>query len=148
MVCSRRKKGKAEKQSMKKGKDEINAFLGRDTEFEGKFSFTGAVRIDGKFSGEIFSSGILIVGESAIIESRIHVGDMVISGEVHGDIVAENKIEINVPGKLFGNIQTPKLVIEEGVIFEGNCKMQALEEETRHDITLPSEKTESLSILK
>jgi cytoskeletal protein CcmA (bactofilin family) len=148
MVCSRRKKCKAEKQPMKKIKDEINAFLGRDTEFEGKFSFTGAVRIDGKFSGEIFSSGTLIVGESAVIKSRIHVGDMIISGEVHGDIIAENKIEINVPGKLFGNIQTPKLVIEEGVIFEGNCRMQALEQEINYDITLPSQKTESLSILK
>ncbi|MBW1857317.1 MAG: polymer-forming cytoskeletal protein, partial [Deltaproteobacteria bacterium] len=89
---------------MKKTKDEINAFLGRDTEFEGKFSFTGAVRVDGNISGEIFSSGTLIVGESAVINSQIHVADIIISGEVHGDIVAERKIEINVPGKLFGNI--------------------------------------------
>lgn len=133
---------------MKKSKDEINAFLGKDTEFEGKFSFTGAVRIDGKFSGEIFSSGTLIIGESAVIEARAHVSDMIISGEVHGDIFAENRIEINIPGKLFGNIQTPKLIIEEGVIFEGNCKMQDLEEETKEDLSLPSQKTEGLSILK
>lgn len=133
---------------MKKNKDEINAFLGKDTEFEGKFSFTGDVRIDGTFSGEIFSSGTLIVGEGAVIRSKVHIGDMIISGEVHGDIVAENKIEISVPGKLFGNIQTPKLVIEEGVIFEGNCKMQPVEKERKLDITLPSQKTESLSILK
>jgi cytoskeletal protein CcmA (bactofilin family) len=133
---------------MKKARDEINAFLGAETEFDGKFSFTGAVRIDGKFSGEIFSSGTLIVGESAVITSRVHVGDMVISGEVHGDIIAENKIEINVPGKLFGNIQTPKLVIEEGVIFEGNCRMQVPGEEIQYDVTLPSQKTESISVLK
>jgi len=110
------------------GKDEINAFLGKDIEFEGRFSFTGTARIDGKFSGEIVSSGTLIVGESAIIKSQIHVADMIINGEVHGDIAAENKIEIRVPGKLFGNIQTPKLVAEEGVIFEGNCKMEDLRE--------------------
>jgi len=133
---------------MKKAKDEINAFLGKDTEFEGKFSFTGAVRIDGGFSGEIFSSGTLIVGESAVVKSRISVGDMIISGEVHGDIVAENKIEINVPGKLFGNIQTPKLVIEEGVIFEGNCKMQATDKSTKHTTNLPPQESESLSVLK
>jgi cytoskeletal protein CcmA (bactofilin family) len=133
---------------MKKDRDEINAFLGRDTEFDGKFSFTGAVRIDGKFSGEIFSNGTLIVGESAVVNSRVHVGDMIISGEVHGDIVAENKIEITVPGKLFGNIQTPKLVIEEGVIFEGNCKMQALEKDAQYKTTLPSQRIENLSVLK
>jgi cytoskeletal protein CcmA (bactofilin family) len=133
---------------MKKTKDEINAFLGKDTEFEGKLSFTGAVRLGGKFSGEIFSSGTLIVGESAIIKSQIHVADMIISGEVHGDIFAEKKIEINVPGKLFGNIQTPKLVVEEGVIFEGSCKMQHLGEGEEKDLPLPAKKPEGISILK
>lgn len=133
---------------MKKSKDEINAFLGRDTEFEGKLSFTGAVRIDGKLSGEIFSSGTLIVGESAVIKAQIHIADMVISGEVHGDIFAEKKIEITVPGKLFGNIKTPKLVLEEGVIFEGNCKMKDLKEETNKDRAVSQKQTESLSVLK
>jgi cytoskeletal protein CcmA (bactofilin family) len=133
---------------MKKSKDEINAFLGQDTEFEGKFSFTGTVRIDGKFSGEIFSKGTLIVGDNAVIKSKINVADIIISGEVHGDIFAENKIEINVPGKLFGNIQTPNLVIESGVIFEGNCRMKNLEEEKKKDFATSSQKAEGLSILK
>lgn len=133
---------------MKKSKDEINAFLGRDTEFEGKFSFTGAVRVDGKISGEIFSNGTLIVGESAVIKAQIHVADIIISGEVHGDILAEKKIEITVPGKLFGNIKTPKLVLEEGVIFEGNCKMKDLKEETNNDHAVSQKKTEGLSVLK
>ena len=133
---------------MKTSKEEINAFLGKDTEFEGKFSFTGAVRIDGKFSGEIESSGTLIVGESATITSQIHVADMIVSGEVNGDIFAENKIEINVPGKLFGNIQTPKLVIEEGVIFEGNCKMSDLGKAAKKDLGPSPNETENLSTLK
>jgi len=133
---------------MKKTKDEINAFLGKDTEFEGKFSFTGAVRVDGKISGEIFSNGTLIVGESAIIKAQIHVADIIISGEVHGDILAEKKIEITVPGKLFGNIKTPKLVLEEGVIFEGNCKMKDLKEETNNDRAVSQKKPEGLSVLK
>jgi cytoskeletal protein CcmA (bactofilin family) len=133
---------------MKTPKEEINAFLGKDTEFEGKFSFTGAVRIDGKFTGEIESSGTLIVGETATIESRIHVADMIISGEVNGDVVAENKIEISVPGKLFGNIQTPKLVIEEGVIFEGKCKMQELAKDKKKELSSSLKENEGLSILK
>ena len=133
---------------MKTPKEEINAFLGKDTEFEGRFSFTGAVRIDGKFSGEIESSGTLIVGETATIRSQIHVADMIISGEVDGDIVAENKIEISVPGKLFGNIQTPKLVIEEGVIFEGKCKMQELGKEKKKELSPSPKEDENLSILK
>jgi len=133
---------------MKTPKEEINAFLGKDTEFEGKFSFTGAVRIDGKFNGEIESSGTLIVGETATMQSQIHVADMIISGEVHGDVVAENKVEISVPGKLFGNIQTPKLVIEEGVIFEGKCKMQELGKEKKKELSTSLKENEGLSILK
>ena len=126
---------------MKKIKEQINAFLGEDAEFEGKLSFAGAVRIDGRFSGEIFTSGTLIIGKTAVVRSRIYVADIIISGEVHGDIVAEHKIEINVPGKLFGNIQAPKLVIEEGVVFEGNCRMQNQGEEPDKTLIKPPAET-------
>lgn len=104
-------------------RDDINAFLGRDTEFEGKMTFSGAVRIDGSFKGEILTEGTLIVGESAHIESEIHVSLIIISGEIHGNIVADNRIEMHAPGKVYGNIQAPTIVIDEGVLFEGNCKM-------------------------
>jgi cytoskeletal protein CcmA (bactofilin family) len=102
---------------------EINAFLGRDTEFTGKMVFNGAVRLDGKFSGEIFTGGNLIVGDSAVIDADIDVDNAVISGRVNGDIKAKSKVELNPPGKVFGNIETPVLVIKEGVVFEGNCHM-------------------------
>ena len=106
---------------MKKARDQINAFLGKDTEFEGKLSFTGAVRVDGRFSGEIFTEGTLIVGETAVVESDIQASHIIISGEVHGNIHA--------PGKVFGNIQAKTVTIDEGVVFEGNCRMQKQVEE-------------------
>jgi len=106
-----------------KRRDEINAFLGSNTEFEGKLSFAGAVRIDGRFKGEIFTEGTLIVGETAQIQSDVYVSHIIVSGEIRGNIVAEKKIEIHAPGKVFGNIQAPAIVIDEGVIFEGNCRM-------------------------
>lgn len=112
-----------------KNKDEINAFLGEDTEFEGKLSFKGVVRVDGHFTGEIFTEGTLIVGESAIIKSDIHVSHIIVSGEIRGNIIADNRIEIHAPGKVFGNIQAPAVVIEEGVIFEGNCRMQKIDKD-------------------
>ncbi|NIR15621.1 MAG: polymer-forming cytoskeletal protein, partial [Desulfobacterales bacterium] len=86
-----------------KRKDQINAFLGKDTEFEGKLSFNGAVRIDGRLKGEIFTEGTLIVGESAVIASDIHVSHIIVSGEIRGNIVASDRIEIHAPGKVFGN---------------------------------------------
>ena len=112
-----------------KNKEQINAFLGKDTEFEGKLSFKGFVRIDGRFTGEIFSEGTLSVGETAIIRSDIHVSHIIISGEIRGNIIADNRIEIHAPGKVFGNIQAPAVIIEEGVIFEGNCRMQKIDKD-------------------
>jgi cytoskeletal protein CcmA (bactofilin family) len=105
-------------------RDEINAFLGKTTEFEGKLSFEGAVRIDGHFKGEITSDGTLIVGESAVVESEVKVSHIIISGEMRGNILASKKIEIHAPGKVFGNICSPAVVMDEGVVFEGSCTMQ------------------------
>jgi len=121
---------------MKKLKDQINTFLGKDTEFEGKLSFIGAVRVDGHFKGEIFTEGTLIVGETAIIESEIHASHIIVSGEIRGNIVAESKIEIHTPGKVFGNIQSPILTIDEGVVFDGNCRMQKKSEEADKKVTV------------
>jgi len=114
--------------NVKKKKNEINAFLGRDTEFDGKLSFTGAVRIDGRFQGEILTEGTLIVGESASIDSDIHASHIIISGEIRGNIVADDRIEIHAPGKVYGNIKAPIVVIDEGVVFEGHCRMKSVNE--------------------
>ncbi|MFZ0449459.1 MAG: polymer-forming cytoskeletal protein [Desulfatiglandaceae bacterium] len=114
---------------MKQSKGQMNAFLGKDTVFDGKLSFTGAVRIDGDFKGEILTEGTLVVGDSARIEADINISHIIISGEIRGNIIASEKIEIKAPGKVFGNIQAPTVIIEEGVIFEGNCRMQTAEED-------------------
>ena len=107
-----------------KTKDEINAFLGVNTEFEGKLTFTGAVRVDGRFKGEIITKGTLIVGELAVIESDISASHIIVNGEIRGNITAEKRLEIHASGRVSGNIQTPVLVIDEGVVFNGNCSME------------------------
>ena len=101
----------------------FNAILDKGSEFEGKLTFEGTVRIDGKFKGEIFSDASLVVGESGKVEADISVGSIIISGEVVGNIKAKNKVEIHSPGVVRGNINTPALIIEEGVTFEGQCSM-------------------------
>lgn len=121
-----------------KNKNEINAFLGSDTEFEGKLTFNGAVRIDGKFTGEIFAEGILIIGETAFIKSDIHVSHIIISGEIRGNVIAGERIEIHAPGKVFGNIQAPVVILEEGVIFEGTCRMQKIQKDGEQKLAVVS----------
>ena len=105
------------------GGGNLNAFLGEGTSFKGTLTFEGTVRIDGRLEGEIFTKDMLVVGEGAQVTAAIHAGVVVIGGTVHGNITAERKIEIHPTGRLYGNICTPSLVIEEGVIFEGSCTM-------------------------
>ena len=102
---------------------EIKAFLGEGTDFKGILTFEDTVRVDGKLEGEVYTKDTLIVGESAVVNAEINVNTIVISGVVRGNINATGKIEVHRPGKLFGNVNTPSLFIEEGVIFEGNCTM-------------------------
>jgi len=104
--------------------EEISAFLGKETLFEGKMTFQGVFRLDGRFEGEIFESGTLIVGESAHIKGKIGVKMIIINGHVEGDLHAMERIEIHSTGKFFGTLITPSLMINEGGILNGHCKME------------------------
>lgn len=127
---------------MKKKKNQIAAFLGRETEFEGNLSFKGMVRIDGRFKGEINTKGTLIVGETAVIDSDIYASNVVSSGEIRGHIVAGEKIEIFSPGKVFGDIEAPSVTINTGVIFEGNCHIQERDEAANDKVAFLQETIE------
>lgn len=103
---------------------DVHTILGPESTFEGKLVFEGTVRIDGNFKGEVRTDGILVVGQTAKIEAQIFVGNIVINGEVVGDITAKHLVEIHAPATVRGNITTPQLMIAKGVIFEGTSKMQ------------------------
>ena len=108
---------------MKQNLEEINAFGGKDSEFKGKIISEGIFRLDGKLEGEIFHKGILIIGETAVIKGKLGVNVLTLNGLIEGEVTAEERVEIHAKGKLYGNISTPTLVIQDGGIFEGNCKM-------------------------
>jgi cytoskeletal protein CcmA (bactofilin family) len=103
---------------------EINTLLGRGAEFEGKLTFEGTVRIDGKLKGEVFSDDVLVVGEGAHVEAEIDIGEIIIHGTVVGNIRARRAIEIHAPGRVKGDITTPSLQIAKGVVFEGRSFME------------------------
>jgi cytoskeletal protein CcmA (bactofilin family) len=102
---------------------EVNAYLGKGSKVAGKLTFEGTVRVDGQVEGEVAAQDTLIVGESAIVNAQIIVITIIIKGKVTGDITARKRVEIKAPGKLFGNVTTPSLIIQEGVLFEGHCSM-------------------------
>lgn len=110
------------KDEIAKDPTSLNAILGKGSKFEGKLTFEGTVRIEGDFIGEIFSEDTLIVGEGAHIQAEISVGSISVYGEIKGNIVAQKSCELHSPAKVTGNIMTGNLMIESGVLFEGNCK--------------------------
>ena len=103
----------------------LNALLGRGSEFDGKLSFEGTVRIDGTFAGEITTNDILIIGEGAKVTADITCGSVVINGEVTGTVKATDSVELHKPAKVKGDITSPSLMIEKGVQFDGSSKMDA-----------------------
>lgn len=104
---------------------EITTLLGRGATFEGKLTFEGTVRIDGRFRGEVFSDDVLVIGEGAQVEAQIEIGEVIIQGTVVGNITAKRSIEIHAPGRVKGDLHTPSLQIDKGVIFEGRSFMES-----------------------
>src|SRR5580700_8875424 len=107
------------------GLGEITTLLGRGATFEGKLTFEGTVRIDGRFKGEVFSDDVLVIGEGAHVEAEIDIGEVIVQGTVVGNIKAKRSIEIHAPGRVKGDLHTPSLQVDKGVIFEGRSFMEA-----------------------
>ena len=101
---------------------ELTAFIDEGSEFEGKYTFSGTVMINGKFSGEIHTGDTLIVGEKAVVKANIRAGTVVISGEVVGNVGARERVELRGTARVFGDVEAPVIVVEEGVLFEGHCR--------------------------
>jgi cytoskeletal protein CcmA (bactofilin family) len=109
------------------GTSDLNALLGRGSEFEGKLTFEGTVRIDGKFTGTIVTNDVLVIGEGAKVAAEITCGSIVVHGEINGNVKARTMVELHTPARVRGNIEAPALMIEKGVMFEGQTKMEGVE---------------------
>jgi cytoskeletal protein CcmA (bactofilin family) len=111
----------------------LSGFVGHGTQLTGETSFQMMLRIDGHLSGAVTSDGgTLIVGSTGQVDANVSVGVANINGTVQGDVIATERIQIGRTGRVVGNIATPKLLIEEGAIFEGSCNMlKAVENKER-----------------
>lgn len=107
----------------------LTGFVGNGTTLTGEASFKGMLRVDGHLSGRVSSSdGTLIVSTNGQVDANVEVAVAQIYGTVNGDIIASKRIEMGRVAKVTGNIQTPALVIEQGALFEGSCRMMQLRE--------------------
>ncbi len=103
----------------------INSIIGEGTRFKGEFDLNGLLRIDGDFSGVIRTKGKVLVGQNGRAECTLHAGTVVIGGVVRGEVFSTEKVIILSTGLMLGNITTPRLIVEEGVILNGSCTITA-----------------------
>jgi cytoskeletal protein CcmA (bactofilin family) len=106
------------------GVKELQALLGRGTEFEGKLRFEGRVRVDGKLQGSVMGDDVLILGPTAEVRADIEVGTLIVrGGTIWGEVKALRLVELYAPARVYGNIATAQLYMDKGVTFEGHCTM-------------------------
>ena len=99
------------------------ASLHKGSRVTGQLTFQGPARIDGSVEGEIQCHGKLTIGEEAEVRAKITGQIVIIKGRVEGNVTATERIELTAPARLYGNINTPRLIITEGVVFDGDCSM-------------------------
>ncbi|MGB9893204.1 MAG: bactofilin family protein [Candidatus Saccharicenans sp.] len=100
----------------------LAGLIDHGTELKGELKFKGSFRIEGFFQGNIFSDSILIIGEKGKVEADVQVGQLIINGEIKGNLQARDRIEVHSRGKVYGTLITPKLIVEEGAFLEANCQ--------------------------
>ena len=107
----------------------LSGFVGHGTVLTGETNFQMMLRVDGHLTGSVTSDGgTLIVGTNGQVDANISVGVATVNGVINGDVVATEKIHLGRTARVNGNVATPRLVIEEGAIFEGGCSMMKARE--------------------
>ena len=118
----------------KQSSEEIAGFLDRGTSVTGELQFSGTLRLDGNFHGSIHSGDILVIGEHAVIQADIKVGEIEIHGRVLGNLESKRRIEIYPTGRVCGDIQTPVLIVNSGGTFDGKSRMSVEKDEPAESV--------------
>lgn len=137
----------------------VRSALSVGTVIQGKLSFDTPVRIDGKLSGEVFSTDTLIVGESGILDAKIEVQNLIVMGKVKGQITVKESVKLMRGAQLEGVLNTRSLSVEEGAHFDGKCSMHSglkgekahtkiitfdsLESDSKEDVVTPATQPEA-----
>lgn len=102
----------------------LSGFVGHGTTLTGETEFHAMLRVDGHLIGTVSSeAGTLIIGTNGQVDANVSVAAAMVNGAVNGDIIAREKLQLGRTARVMGNIQSPRLIVEEGAILEGSCSM-------------------------
>ena len=103
--------------------EDLNGFLDEGTEFSGELRFRDVLRVDGRLKGRVVSHNMLIIGETGQVDAEIDCGIVSIRGKVTGQVYGRQRIELLAGCRVLATLVSPKLVIEDGAFFQGDCRM-------------------------
>ncbi len=98
-----------------------NSIIGEKSYFEGKFLINGTIQINGKFEGSILKVDQIFVGPAGKIKADLEASSVVIEGIVIGNVKANTRVMLMPTARVLGDIKTPELIIQNGVVLEGRC---------------------------
>jgi cytoskeletal protein CcmA (bactofilin family) len=103
--------------------EDLNGFLDEGTEVHGELRFRDVLRVDGRIKGRIVSDNTLIIGETGQVDAEIDCGVVSIRGRVSGQVHGRQRIELLAGCRVQATLVSPKLVIEDGAFYQGECRM-------------------------
>jgi len=102
---------------------DVRVSLGPDAEVTGKLSFATPTRIEGRLKGELRATDLLVIGPQAVVQADVRADKLVVLGEVRGQVQGASRVEICRGGRLYGDVETKSLIVQEGATFEGKSRM-------------------------
>jgi len=124
-----------------KRKGRVTAFLDDASEIEGRYTCSGTVMLDAKFRGEITAHDTLIIGAQAVVDATIEASILVVHGQLHGNVVASDRVEMKRGARVTGDIAAPVLLMEAGAVLDGRLRMTRDEPaEAPHGVVVPLKK--------
>ena len=107
---------------------EMVTVIGAEAAIQGVVSAKGSLRVDGRVEGSVVDGRTVVIGAGGRVEGDVSAEAVVVGGEVRGNVAASAQLEILATGRVHGDVRTPRLMVEEGAIFNGRCEMGAPEE--------------------
>lgn len=99
----------------------VNSVIGEKSYFEGKFLVNGTLQVNGRFEGTVLKVDQIFVGQNGRVKADLEASSVVIEGIVIGNIRASTRVMLLPTAKVLGDLKTPELIIQNGVVLEGRC---------------------------
>lgn len=108
------------------GKGEMGTIIGKGTKIDGTINIEGPTRIDGTVTGKVISNDSVTIGSTGTVKAaEIKARIIIVGGKVEGNLIADEKVELQSKCEVIGDISSKSLLVEHGAIFHGSSKMKS-----------------------